>query len=166
MSITFGGNPVKILGTEQKVGNIAPDFTVVNNDLEEVHLSDYDGKVKVLSALPSLDTGVCDLQTKTFNRRFADQDDVVLLTISVDLPFAQARWCGNSGIENAITLSDHRNLDFGMKYGLVIEDLRLLARAVFVLDQDNKIQYIEYVPEVSQQVNFEAAEAKVEELLK
>lgn len=156
-SITFKGNPVTLIGNELKVGDKAPDFTVLANDLSSVSLSDSNGKVRLISVVPSLDTGLCDQQTRRFNEEAAKLGNVEVLTISVDLPFAQKRWCGAAGIENVQTLSDHRDLSFGEAYGVLIQELRLLARAVFVIDSKNEVAYVEYVPEVTTLPNYEAA---------
>ncbi|WP_339233465.1 thiol peroxidase [Oceanobacillus sp. FSL W7-1281] len=153
---TFKQEPVTLLGEEQKAGNNAPDFTVLANDLSEKTLADYEGKVKLISVVPSLDTGVCSEQTRRFNEEAASLDNVSVLTISMDLPFAQKRWCGANGIENVETLSDHRSVDFGEKYGVLIEELRLLARSIFVVDENNKITYVEYVSEVSDHPDYDA----------
>lgn len=155
--ITFKGNPVTLLGNEVKVGDQAPDFTVLANDLSEVKLSDYKGSVRILSSVPSLDTGVCDAQTRRFNEEAAKLDGVKVLTISADLPFAQKRWCASSGLEDVITLSDHRDLSFGNACGVVMKELRLLARAVFVVDSNDKITYVEYVSEGTNHPDYEAA---------
>ncbi|MED1488781.1 thiol peroxidase [Bacillus smithii] len=155
--ITFKGNPVTLLGNEVKVGDQAPNFTVLANDLSEVKLSDYKGSVRILSSVPSLDTGVCDAQTRRFNEEAAKLDGVKVLTISADLPFAQKRWCASSGLEDVITLSDHRDLSFGNAYGVVMKELRLLARAVFVVDSNDKITYVEYVSEGTNHPDYEAA---------
>lgn len=156
-AITFKGNPVTILGNEVKVGNQAPNFTVLANNLTPVTLDDSKGSVRIISVVPSLDTGVCDAQTRRFNEAAAQLEGVHILTVSVDLPFAQARWCGAAGIDKVQTLSDHRELSFGKAYGVVIEELRLLARAVFVIDANDKVVYVEYVPEVTTHPNYEAA---------
>jgi len=125
--------------------------------LSEVKLSDYKGSVRILSSVPSLDTGVCDAQTRRFNEEAAKLDGVKVLTISADLPFAQKRWCASSGLEDVITLSDHRDLSFGNAYGVVMKELRLLARAVFVVDSNDKITYVEYVSEGTNHPDYEAA---------
>lgn len=156
-SITMKGNPLTLLGTPVQVGQAAPDFTVVANDLSPVKLSDYRGKTVILSAVPSLDTGVCDKETRRFNEEAADfGDDVVVLTISMDLPFAQARWCGAAGIDRVVTLSDYQQADFGTKYGILIKDLRLLARQVMVIDADGVIRHVQLVPEVAQEPDYQA----------
>lgn len=156
-NITFHDNTVTILGNEVKVGDTAPDFKVLANDLSEVTLADSNGSVRLISVVPSLDTGVCDAQTRRFNEEAANLGNVKILTISVDLPFAQKRWCGAQGIDQVQTLSDHRDLSFGHAYGVVIEELRLLARAIFVVDSSNKVTYVEYVGEVTDHPNYEAA---------
>lgn len=154
--ITFKQNPIQLLGKEVSVGDQAPDFTVVDNSLQGVSLSQYDGKKKMINVVPSLDTGVCDQQTRKFNEEASTEDGYVL-TISVDLPFAQQRWCASTGLDNVITLSDHQNHSFGENYGLIMEGLQLLARSVFVLDENNKVVYKEIVPEGTDFPNFEAA---------
>ncbi|MGM7682130.1 thiol peroxidase [Cytobacillus sp. Hm23] len=156
-NITFKGNPVTLLGNEVKVGDKAPDYTVLANDLSPVTLANSSGSVRLISVVPSVDTGVCDAQTRRFNEEVASLDNVQVLTVSVDLPFAQKRWCGASGIDNVITLSDHRDLSFGEVYGVVIKELRLLARAVFVIDSNDNITYVEYVSEGTNHPNYEAA---------
>ncbi|GMB07334.1 thiol peroxidase (atypical 2-Cys peroxiredoxin) [Thermolongibacillus altinsuensis] len=156
-NVTFKGNAVTLVGNEVKVGDVAPDFTVLANDLSEVTLADTKGFVRLISVVPSIDTGVCDAQTRRFNEEAAKLDGVKVLTISVDLPFAQKRWCAANGIENVQTLSDHRDVSFGQAYGVLIKELRLLARAVFVVDRNDRITYVEYVPEVTNHPNYEAA---------
>lgn len=156
-SITFKGNPVTLLGNEVKVGDKAPSFAVLANDLSKVTLEDSKGQVRLISVVPSIDTGVCDAQTRRFNEEAAKLDNVKVLTVSVDLPFAQKRWCGANGIENVQTLSDHRDLSFGEAYGVAIEELRLLARAVFVVDSSDKVTYVEYVSEATNHPDYEAA---------
>lgn len=155
--VTFDGNPVTLVGPELKVGDDAQDFTVLSNELEEVTLGDYEDKVKLISVVPSLDTGVCSEQTTRFNEEASNLENVHILTISMDLPFAQGRWCSAHGIENIDTLSDHRDAEFGEKYGVLIKELRLLTRAVFVLDPNNKITYVQYVNEVTNHPDYDAA---------
>lgn len=163
-NVTFQGKPVTLLGEQVKVGDTAPDFTVLANDLTPVTLEDTKGKVRLISVVPSLDTGVCAKQTRRFNEEATGlSDDVKVLTISVDLPFAQARWCGAEGIDAVQTLSDHKELSFGQAYGNVIEELRLLARSIFVIDQNDKITYVEYVPEVTDHPDYEKAIEAVKE---
>ncbi|UXS76461.1 thiol peroxidase [Staphylococcus chromogenes] len=154
--ITFKQNPVTLKGTEVNVGDQAPDFKVVDNNLQQVTLSHFDGKKKLLNVVPSLDTGVCDQQTRKFNEQANDEDGYVL-TLSLDLPFAQKRWCASSGLDNVITLSDYQKYSFGEAYGVVMEELQLLARSVFVLDENNKVVYKEIVPEGTDFPNFDAA---------
>ncbi|KAA9027486.1 thiol peroxidase [Niallia endozanthoxylica] len=156
-SVTFAGNPVTLIGNEVKVGDKAPNFTVLANDLSAVTLEDSKGSVRLISVVPSLDTGVCDAQTRRFNEEASKLDNVKILTVSVDLPFAQKRWCGAAGIENVQTLSDHRDLSFGEAFGVAIQELRLLARSVFVVDSNDTVVYAEYVSEVTDHPNYEAA---------
>ncbi len=164
--VTFAGNPIALLGKEVKVGDKAPAFTLLDNGLGEKTLADYAGKVKVISVVPSLDTGVCDAQTRWFNQNVSKLgENVVVLTVSVDLPFAQKRWCGAAGIDQVETLSDHRDLSFGENYGFILEGLRLLSRGIVVIDKDDVVRYVEYVPEVTTAVNFEAAEAATKALV-
>lgn len=157
MSVTFKEKPVTLLGNEVKVGDQAPDFKVLANDMSEVTLADSKGSVRLIAAVPSVDTGVCDAEVRRFNEEASKLDNVKVLTVSVDLPFAQKRWCAAAGIENVQTLSDHRDLSFGKAYGVAIEELRLLARSVFVIDSSDKITYVEYVSEVTSHPNYEAA---------
>ncbi|MCW3785398.1 thiol peroxidase [Plebeiibacterium sediminum] len=165
LNVTFAGNPVTILGNEIKVGDKAPDFTVINEKLESVKLSDFDGKVKVLVVYPSIDTGVCAAQNRKFNVEANSLEDVAVLSISVDLPFAQSRFCGAEGLENIITLSDHKDLDFGEKYGFVIEEFRLLTRGTVIIDKDNTVKYVEYLPEITNEPDYDAALKAVKELI-
>ncbi|WP_239749259.1 thiol peroxidase [Mammaliicoccus sp. H-M34] len=155
--VTFKNEPVTILGKEITVGSVAPDFTVLANDLSEKTLKDYEGKKKLISAVPSLDTGVCSQQTRKFNEDAANEQDGVILTISNDLPFAQKRWCAAEGLENVVTLSDHRDLSFGENFGVIMKELRLLARSVFVLDKDNKVVYAEVVSEGTNHPDYDKA---------
>jgi thiol peroxidase len=154
--ITFKQEPITLVGEQVKVGQTAPDFSVLDNDLNEVTLANYEGQKKLISVVPSIDTGVCDQQTRKFNEEAAQEDGVVL-TISADLPFAQKRWCAANGLDNVLTLSDHRDLSFGENYGVVMEQLRLLARSVFVLDQNNKVVYSEIVSEGTDFPDFDSA---------
>lgn len=156
-SITFKGNPVTLIGPDITPGDKAPDFTVLANDLTPITLADSKGQVRLISVVPSLDTGVCDAQTRRFNEEAANLPNVQILTISVDLPFAQKRWCGAAGIDKVQTLSDHRELSFGKAYGVAIEELRLLARAIFVVDSNDTVTYVEYVSEATNHPNYEAA---------
>lgn len=164
--VTFKGNPMTLVGPELRVGDAAPDFTVVDNSLAPVKLASYAGKIKIISAVPSLDTPVCDTETRRFNQEAANlPGEVALLTISVDLPFAQKRWCGAAGIDKVITLSDYRDRSFGTAYGVLIDELKLLSRSIFVIDKENKIRYIQHVPEVTQEPDYEAVLAAAKELL-
>ncbi|KAB2334227.1 thiol peroxidase [Cytobacillus gottheilii] len=156
-SITFKGGPVTLLGQEVKVGDKAPEFTVLANDLSPVTLADSKGQVRLISVVPSIDTGVCDAQTRRFNEAAAELGNVKVLTVSVDLPFAQKRWCAAAGIEQVQTLSDHRDLSFGEAYGVAIKELRLLARAVFVVDSNDEVTYVEYVSEATDHPDYDAA---------
>ncbi len=156
-SVTFANNPVTLVGNEVKVGDKAPNFSVLANDLSPVTLEDSKGSVRLISVVPSIDTGVCDAQTRRFNEEASKLENVKILTVSVDLPFAQQRWCAAAGIENVQTVSDHRDLSFGEAYGVAIQELRLLARAVFVVDSNDQVTYVEYVSEVTNHPNYEAA---------
>ncbi len=164
--ITMGGNPVTIIGTQLKTGDKAPDFTVTDNNLNPVSLNQYKGKVIIISTFPSVDTPVCALQNIRFNKEAANLgDDVVILSISEDLPFAQKRFCAVEGINNAHVFSDYKDLDFGMKYGFVIKELRLLARGVIIIDKNGIIRYIEKVSEITHEPDYEKALKVVKELL-
>lgn len=155
--ITMKGNPLTLIGDEVRVGERAPDFTVLAGNLSEAHLADYYGKVLVLASVPSLDTSVCDMETRRFNQEASQLgEDVQILVISMDLPFAQQRWCGAAGIDRVQTLSDHRDASFGLAYGVLIKELRLLARAVFVVDRDGIIRYTELVKEQATEPNYTA----------
>jgi len=160
--VTFHNDPVTILGNEVSVGDNAPDFTVLANDLSPVTFSDLKGTVRLISVVPSLDTGVCSVQTKRFNDEATSLgENVSVLTVSNDLPFAQKRWSAAEGIEAVQTLSDHRDLSFGEAYGVIIEELRLLTRAIFVVDKDDKVTYVEYVAEATDHPDYEKAIAAV-----
>jgi thiol peroxidase len=156
--ITMKGSPLTLVGNEVKVGEPAPDFEVIANDMSSVKLSSFKGKVCIICSVPSLDTSVCDMETRRFNEEAGRLgSNVVVLTISMDLPFAQKRWCGAAGIKNVQTFSDHRDASFGKAYGVLIKELRLLARAVFVLDRDGVIRYMQIVNELASEPNYEAA---------
>lgn len=164
--VTFAGNPLTLTGDEVKAGGKAPSFTVLDKDLSEVKLSDFAGKVKIISVTPSLDTPVCDLQAKKFNEEAgALGDKVSVINISMDLPFAIARFCSAAGIEKIRTLSDHRDASFGNAYGVLIKELRLLTRSIFVIDQSDVIRYIEIVPEITNQPNYDRALAEARKLV-
>jgi thiol peroxidase len=165
--VTSKGKPLTVYGNQLKPGDIAPDFTLLGNDMNQVSLSDFHGKIRVISVVTSLDTGLCDLQTRRFNEEAAKLgDDVVILTVSADLPFAQKRWCGAAGVDRVITLSDHRDMNFGNAYGTHVKELRLEQRSVFVVDSEGIVRYTEYVPEIGQHPDYEAALAAVRELKK
>ncbi len=164
--ITFKGNPVTLLGPELKIGAAAPEFKVVDNGLQPVTLADSQGKVRLITVVPSLDTPVCDTMTRKFNEEAAKlPENVVVYTVSLDLPFAQKRWCGNAGIEKVKTLSDYQERSFGLNYGLLIDELKLLARAVLVIDQKGTIAYQEIVKEVTAEPDYTAALAAARALL-
>jgi len=157
--VTLKGNPITLLGSEVKVGQKAPDAEVVANDLSTVRLSSLcQGKVCIITSVPSFDTPVCDAETRRFNQEASNLgDDVIVLAVSMDLPFAQSRWCGAAGVKNVQTLSDHRDAAFGTSYGVLVKGLRLLARAVFVVDKQGVVRYVELVKEVATEPNYEAA---------
>jgi thioredoxin-dependent peroxiredoxin len=154
---TMRGNPLTLIGPELKTGDTAPDFTLIDNSLKPVSLKDTGHHVRIISVVPSLDTPVCDAQTKRFNEEAAKLPDVDILTVSMDLPFAQKRWCGAFGVDKIKMLSDHRDGSFGTAYGTLIKDLRIESRAIFVLDSNNKIRHVEYVKEVADFPNYESA---------
>lgn len=154
---TMRGNPLTLIGPELKPGDAAPDFNVVDSSLKPVSLRDTGDHVRIISVVPSLDTPVCDAQTKRFNEEAAKLPDVDILTVSMDLPFAQKRWCGAFGVDKITMLSDHRDGSFGTAYGTLIKDMRIESRAIFVLDRKNQIRHVEYVKEVADFPNYEAA---------
>jgi thiol peroxidase len=154
--VTAGGKPITLVGNAIKVGDKAPDAMVVDNDMQTVHLHEFDGTVRIIASVPSLDTEVCSMETRRFNSEAAKlSPDVQVLTISMDLPFAQKRWCGAAGIERVKTLSDHREASFAHAYGVLIKESRLLARAVFVVDKEGLVHYVQIVPELSQEPQYE-----------
>lgn len=155
--VTFAGGPMTLLGKEVKAGENAPDFVAVKNDLSTFRLSELKGKTVIISAVPSVDTGVCELQTIRFNEEANKLEDVAIVTISCDLPFAMGRFCAAKGIDKAVTVSDYKDLDFGMKYGFVIEELRLLTRGIVVIDKDGVVRHVEYVPEITNHPNYDKA---------
>lgn len=162
--VTFKGNPLTLVGPELKKGDKAPPFQLLGNDLSPVTLESLKGKTKLISVVPSLDTPVCDAQTKRFNEEASRlPSDVVVLTVSTDLPFAQARWCGAAHADKVKTLSDHRETSFGKAYGVLIKELRLLARSIFILGPDDRIQYVEYVKEITQHPDYEKALSSLRE---
>jgi thiol peroxidase len=164
--VTFKGNPVTLLGREVKVGDPAPDFQVVDSAMQPVSLASFKGKFKLISSVPSLDTPVCDRETKRFNEEAGKlPENVVILTISMDLPFAQARWCAAAGVEKVKTLSDFQNRSFGMAYGVLIKELKLLARAIFIVDDQGMVRYIELVPEITQEPDYDRVLSALRALL-
>ncbi len=164
--ITFKGNPMTLLGPDVKVGDVAPDFRVVDNGLQPVTRDSAKGKVQLIAVVPSLDTPVCDTMTRKFNEEAAKlPESVVVYTVSLDLPFAQKRWCGNAGIEKVQTLSDYQDRSFGLNFGVLIKELKLLARAVFVIGKDGKVAYREIVKEVTTEPDYKAALAAARALI-
>lgn len=156
-TVTIKGNPLTLEGPELKAGDKAPDFTVIDRELNEVSLEDCAGKVRLISITPSLDTPVCDIQARRFNEEAAKLGDVSIFNISMDLPFAIDRFCTAAGIDKVQALSDHRHASFGKNYGVLIKELRLLARAVYVIDRDDIIRYVEIVPEITNHPDYEKA---------
>ncbi len=163
--VTFKGNPVTLVGNEIKVGDKAPDFFVLGADLNPVKLSDFEGKVKVIAVYPSIDTGVCKAQNRRFNAEASNLGDAVILSVSCDLPFAQKRFCAAEGLDKVITLSDHKDVDFGTKYGFLIKELRLLARGTVIIDKKGFVKYVEYVPEIATEPDYDAALNVIHEIL-
>ncbi len=164
-TVTFKGTPLHLVGSQPAVGQKAPDFTLAANDMSPRSLKDYDGKVLVLLSVPSLDTPVCDMEVRRFNKEAAAlSDKVCIVAISCDLPFAQARWCGAAGVQAVETLSDHKKTSFGKDYGLLIDELRLLARAIVVVAPDGSIAYTQFVSEISTEPDYDAALAAIKKL--
>lgn len=165
-SATLKGNPITLVGPQLAVGNAAPDFTLNKNLLETASLKDFAGKIKLVSVVPSLDTGVCDAQTRRFNEEASKLgDNVVILTVSADLPFAQARWCGAAGVDRVVTLSDYKDNSFAKAYGVFIKELHLDMRSIFVIDRNDQITYVEVLGEMTEHPNYEAAIAAVKALV-
>jgi thiol peroxidase len=160
---TLKGNPLTLIGPQLKPGDDAPDFNVVDQALKPVTLKDTGNNVRIISVVPSLDTPVCDAQTRKFNIAAANLLGVEIITVSVDLPFAQTRWCGAFGVDKVKMLSDHKDVSFGTNYGTLIKELRIESRAIFVLDRENKVRYVEYVKEVADSPNHDAALAAARE---
>lgn len=165
MKITFAGNDVNLLGKEIKVSDKAPEFKATKNDLSVFDSKENEGKVIVYSVAPSLDTSVCALQAKRFNQEASKLENVKIVTITEDLPFAQARFCSNEGIENTIMVSDYKDREFGEKYGFLMEENKLLARGVVIVDKEGVVRYVEYVPEVTNEVDFDKALEEVKKLI-
>jgi thiol peroxidase len=163
---TFQGNPLTLLGPELKVGDKAPDFLVIDNGLTPVKLADFKGKIKLLCTVPTLDASVCDIQTRRLNEEAAAfPDKVVVLTVSMDLPFAQGRWCGAAGVDRVKTLSDYQERSMAADYGVLISELKLMARAIFLVDETDTIRYIERVKELSDHIDYDATLGAVKALL-
>ena len=163
-TVTFKGQPLTLIGKPLGVGDTAPDAELTANDFSPVKLSSYAGKTRLISVVYSLETSICDAQTHKFNEEATQLgSDVIVLTISADLPFTQKRWCGASGLENVITLSDHKTMAFADAYGVHIKERRLASRAVFVVDKQNIVRYVEYLPEVGSHPNYDAALAALKE---
>ena len=158
---TMRGNPLTLIGPELKVGDQAPDFTALDVSLKPVSLADTGSKTRIFSVVPSLDTPVCDAQTKRFNEEAAKLGDIDIYTVSMDLPFAQKRFCNSFALDRVKMLSDHRDGSFGSAYGTLIKELRIMSRAIFVVGPDNKIKYVEYVPEIGEHPNYDAVLAAV-----
>lgn len=166
-AIKVKGTPVTLLGEEIKTGQKAPAFTVLDSNLKEIKSEEYNGKIKLIASVPSLDTPVCDAEIHNFNKEAASiSKDAVIIFISMDLPFAQKRFCQDNDIDSVKTFSDHRDADFGVKYGVLIKELRLLARAIFVIDKSGTIKYAEYVPDITFHPNYEAALSTLKVLAK
>ncbi|MGL4402300.1 MAG: thiol peroxidase [Fusobacteriaceae bacterium] len=155
--ITFKGNPLTLLGDEIKVGDVAPDFIATKNDLSPVRLSELKGKVIIISSMPSVDTGICELQTIRFNQEAKKYPELHILTISMDLPFALERFCANKDVANALTLSDYKNREFAHKYGFFIEELALDARGIVVIDKNGIVKHVEYTKEVTTEPDYDKA---------
>jgi thiol peroxidase len=165
-TVQWGGNPVALAGDEVKVGQKAPDFNVTGNDMKPVTLKDTHGKVRIFCSVPSLDTGVCDTETRRFNTEAGKLPGVEVWTVSMDLPFAQKRWCGAAGVSAVKTVSDHKTASFGENWGVLEPSRRLLCRAVFVVDADDAVKYVEYVQNVGTEPNYDAAIAATKAILK
>lgn len=156
MKITFNGDPITLVEKQVKVGDTAPDFLVVDNTLKDLTLADTNGK-RIFVTVPSLDTSVCDMEVRKFNEEVSKLDDVTVYVISMDLPFAQVRWCGNAGVDRVKTVSDYKQKSFGKNYGALIEEFCFLTRAIFVVDENNKITYVEYCKDVINEPDYESA---------
>lgn len=164
--VTIGGNPLTLLGPELQVGDRAPDFIVLDGDLQEFRLSDTQGRIRLVNVVPSLDTPICDQQTRRFNEEAASTpESVVFLTISMDLPFAQNRFCSTAGIDKIRVFSDYRDRSFGLSYGLLAKEIQLLARSIFIIDENNIVRYVQVVPEIKSHPDYEAALNALKDLL-
>ncbi|MFA9479932.1 thiol peroxidase [Phycisphaerales bacterium AB-hyl4] len=164
--VTLKGNPITLVGDELKAGDKAPDFQLTGTDMSSKSLSDYEGKVKLVVVVPSLDTSVCDTEVRKFNEHATSLgDDIIVLTVSMDLPPAQKRWCGAAGVDRVECLSDYKDHSFGKAWGLRIKEIGFLARSIFVLDKDNTVRYMELVPEIGQEPDYDAALAAAKQLV-
>lgn len=163
-AVTLRGNPFTLVGPKLQKGDRAPDFTTISTELKPITLSDTEGKVRIFSVVPSLDTPVCDSQTRRFNQEAAELEDVAVYTVSMDLPFAQSRWCSAADADRVVMLSDHKDASFGQNYGTLIKELRLESRAIFVVDEEGIIRYVEYVPEVGEHPDYDAVLKATREL--
>ncbi len=164
--VTMRSNPLTLMGNELKIGSTLPDVELLGNDLSAVRLSSFRGKICVISSVPSLDTPVCDIETRKFNDMAAKlSKDTVILTVSMDLPFAQKRWCGAAGVDKVVTLSDHRKGEFGEAFGVMLKELRLLARAVFIADRNGLVRYAQLVPEITKEPDYEAVMGALKKLV-
>ncbi len=165
--IKFGSRPVTVVGPDLKPGDTAPEFTATTQDWQDIEvLASTQGKVRIIAAVPSLDTPVCDRETRRFNQAAAAlSDDIAIVVISADLPFAQKRWCGAAGVDQVMVVSDHKDMDFGEKYGCLLKEVRLLRRAVFVVDRNGKIVYADYMPELGMEPNYDEVLAAAKEAL-
>jgi len=165
-AVTMKGNPLTLTGNELRVGDKAPEFIALDTSLAPAGLAAFAGKVVVITSVPSLDTPVCDMETRRFNEEAGKMGEgVQVLTLSMDLPFAQKRWCGDAGVKTVKTLSDHRDASFGLAYGVLIKELRLLARAVFIVDREGVVRYIQLVKEISNEPDYDAVLAAARELI-
>lgn len=164
--VTMMGNPITLLGNDVQIGVPAPNFEVIDNGMKPVKFSSFKNKVTVISSVPSLDTSVCDIETRRFNQIASQLGDAVqIIAISMDLPFAQTRWCGAAGVEKVTTYSDHREASFGLAYGVLMKDIRLLARAVFVVDTKGILRYIQLVSEIANEPNYDEVLFEVKKLI-
>ena len=163
--VTFGGKPVTLMGRLVKPGQTAKNFFAVKENLQPFNLSEHSDQVRIISVVPSVDTDICAQQTRRFNEEASAMNDVQVITISCDLPFALKRFCAAEGIDNIITVSDHKDKDFGVKYGLLIEELGLLARAIVVIDKQDVVQYVEVVPEIAEHPDYDKALKAAKELM-
>jgi thioredoxin-dependent peroxiredoxin len=165
--VTMDGRPFTVIGERLSVGDEAPDFRIQrSSDFRHVSNADYAGRIRLISTVPSLDTAICDAQTRRFNQVATELgENVTVLTVSADLPVTQRRWCGAAGVDRVDVLTDHFDMNFGEAYGTYVEELRIEQRAVFVVDADNKVRYAEYVPEIGQHPDYEAAITAVKNLI-